>query len=108
MRSPGLTDPGEPQCGQWSRVSDAVPITLIMLINRANSKQFSQRSFLFIAGRHTPGSLWRGLHQLKDALEECGRVRNSFFDAGNYRFIRAEAIGAETVIHSGTSQCKTQ
>lgn len=32
MRSPGLTDPGEPKCGQWSRVSDAVPITLIMLI----------------------------------------------------------------------------
>lgn len=72
------------------------------------SKQFSSHIFLFIAGRHTPGSLQRGMHQLKDALEECGRVRNSFFGIGNYRFIRAEAIGAETVIHSGTSQRKTQ
>ena len=40
MRSPELTDPGEPKCGQWSRVSDAVTITLMTLIItvvRANS-----------------------------------------------------------------------
>lgn len=39
MRSPELTDPGEPKCGQWSRVSDAVTITLVTLIitvERAN------------------------------------------------------------------------
>lgn len=39
MRSPELTDPGEPKCGQWSRVSDAVTITLVTLtitVERAN------------------------------------------------------------------------
>lgn len=78
MRSSELTDPGEPKCGQWSRVSDAVTITLVTLIitvERANG--FINILFLLVAGGHTPGSLRRGMHQLKDALEECGRVRNS-------------------------------